>query len=59
MQGIAHSPMGGFVPPFQPVEPAVASVCVLTAIFIGVMSSLVPALTASRIDIVQALRSTD
>jgi putative ABC transport system permease protein len=59
MQGIAHSPMGGFVPPFQPIEPAVASVCVLTAIFIGVMSSLVPALTASRIDIVQALRSTD
>jgi ABC-type lipoprotein release transport system permease subunit len=51
--------MGGFVPPFQPIEPAVATVCVFTAIFIGVMSSLVPALSASRVPIVQALRSTD
>ena len=59
MQGIAHSPMGGFVPPFRPIDPAVASVCVLTAIFIGVISSLVPALNAARVDIVEALRSTD
>jgi putative ABC transport system permease protein len=59
MQGIAHSPMGGFIPPLQTVEPAVAAACIMTAIFIGVMSSLVPALNASRVPIVQALRSTD
>jgi ABC-type lipoprotein release transport system permease subunit len=33
--------------------------CVVTAAAIGVMSSLVPAMSASRISIVEALRSTD
>jgi ABC-type antimicrobial peptide transport system permease subunit len=37
----------------------VAVACVLTAAAIGVMSSLIPALSASRTSIVEALRSTD
>jgi putative ABC transport system permease protein len=59
MRGIAKSPFGGFLPPLKMIEPSVALVCILTAGFIGLMSSLVPALSASRISIVQALRSTD
>jgi ABC-type lipoprotein release transport system permease subunit len=37
----------------------VALVCILIAGVIGLFSSLVPAMAASRIPIVQALRSTE
>ena len=57
--GVAHSPAGGFLPPIQPFEPSVAGTCILTACIIGFVSSLVPALGASRTPIVDALRSTD
>ena len=40
-------------------ETPVAVACVLTAAAIGVASSLIPALSASRTNIVEALRSTD
>jgi putative ABC transport system permease protein len=50
---------GGFLPPIPPFQPAVAAACILTAAVIGLASSLVPALGASRIPIVEALRSTD
>ncbi len=57
--GVAHSPAGGFLPPIPPFQPAVAVACILTAAVIGLLSSLVPALGASRTPIVEALRSTD
>lgn len=57
--GVRHSPAGGFLPPLQPFEPSVAATCILTAVVIGFVSSLVPALGASRTPIVDALRSTD
>ena len=59
MAFVAKSPFGGFLPTLRLIEPSVAATCILTAAVIGVMSSLVPALGASRIPIVQALRSTD
>lgn len=59
MGGISKTPFGGFLPPFQFFEPAVATACVLIAATIGLVSSLVPALGASRGSIVEALRSTD
>jgi len=59
MRMVAKSPFGGFLPAFQPFELPVAVVCVLTAGAIGMMSSLAPAMSASRTSIVQALRSTD
>jgi putative ABC transport system permease protein len=59
MRMVAKSPFGGFLPPFQPFELPVAVACVLTAAAIGMMSSLVPAVNASRTTIVEALRSTD
>jgi putative ABC transport system permease protein len=59
MQGIKSSPFGGFLPPMPLFEPSVALVCVATAGILGMMSSLVPAVGASRIPIVEALRSTD
>jgi putative ABC transport system permease protein len=59
MAGISKSPFGGFLPPFQFIVPAVAVTCVLLAATIGVMSSVVPAIGASRASIVEALRSTD
>lgn len=49
----------GFLPPVPPFQPAVAAACILTAAAIGLASSLVPAMGASRIPIVDALRSTD
>ena len=57
--GMRHSPVAGFLPPIAPFDPAVAAVCIATAGAIGLMSSLVPALSAARIPIVDALRSTD
>jgi putative ABC transport system permease protein len=59
MRGIEKSPFGGFLPPLPLFEPGVALVCLATAGVIGVISSLVPALGASRTPIVEALRSTD
>jgi putative ABC transport system permease protein len=59
LAGMAKSPFGGFLPPFQPFSAPVAAVCIATAAIIGVSSALVPALSASRISIVAALRSTD
>jgi len=59
MKGVANSPFGGFLPSFQMFDASVALVCIATAAAIGLMSSLVPALGASRVSIVEALRSTD
>jgi putative ABC transport system permease protein len=57
--GVRHSPAGLFLPPLHPFEPTVAAACIVTACVIGFVSSLVPALGASRTPIVDALRSTD
>jgi putative ABC transport system permease protein len=57
--GVQKSPAGLFLPPLKPLEPAVAVSCILTACIIGFVSSLIPALGASRTPIVDALRSTD
>jgi putative ABC transport system permease protein len=59
MRVVAKSPFGAYLPAFQPFEYPVAVACVLTAGAIGLMSSLVPAMSASRTSIVEALRSTD
>jgi putative ABC transport system permease protein len=59
MRVVARSPFGAYLPAFQAIELPVALACVVTAGAIGLMSSLVPALNASRTSIVQALRSTD
>ena len=59
MRGVAKSPFGGFLPPMGAFNLPVAFTCVATAAAIGFLSSLVPALNASRISIVEALRSTD
>jgi putative ABC transport system permease protein len=59
MVAVSKSPFGGFLPQVQFFEPAVATTCVLIAATIGVLSSLVPAMSASRTSIVEALRSTD
>jgi putative ABC transport system permease protein len=57
--GVQKSPAGAFLPPIPPFQPSVALACILTAVSIGLISSLVPALGASRTPIVEALRSTD
>jgi putative ABC transport system permease protein len=57
--GVEQSPAGGFFPPMPRFQPAVAAACLLTAACIGLLSSLIPALSASRVPIVQALRSAD
>ncbi|HZT31649.1 MAG TPA: FtsX-like permease family protein [Bryobacteraceae bacterium] len=57
--GVRRSPAGAFLPPIRPFEPSVAAACVMTAIAIGAVSSLVPAWGASRTPIIEALRSTD
>ena len=59
MRGVEKSPFGGFLPALPLIEPGVAVTCLIAAGMIGVISSLVPALGASRTPIVQALRSTD
>ena len=59
MKGVADSPFGGFLPDFHLFDIPVALVCIGAAAAIGVASSLVPALSASRISIIDALRSTD
>ena len=57
--GVQKSPAGGFLPPISPFQPSVALTCILTACVIGLISSVVPAVSASRTAIVEALRSTD
>jgi len=57
--GVAHSPVGQFLPAAAPFDPAIGSVCIVTACAIGLISSLIPAAGASRISIVEALRSSD
>ena len=57
--GVQKSPAGLFLPPLDPLQPSVAATCILTACIIGFVSSLIPALGASRTPIVDALRSTD
>lgn len=59
MSAVVKSPFGGFLPPLQVFDSPVALTCILTAGAIGIISSLVPALNASRTSIVQALRTTD
>jgi putative ABC transport system permease protein len=59
MQIVAKSPFGGFLPALPLIEIPVAAACVTIAAVIGVASSLVPAYGASRLPIVEALRSTD
>jgi putative ABC transport system permease protein len=57
--GIRHSPYGGMLPLIEPFAAPVALTCIFSAAAIGVVSSLAPALGASRTSIVNALRSTD
>jgi putative ABC transport system permease protein len=57
--GVAHSPAGQFLPAAPPLDPAVGSVCIVTACAIGLISSLIPAAGAARTPIVEALRSSD
>ena len=59
IQGMLKSPFGGFLPAIRLFDPTVVIACVGTAMLIGVVSSLAPAFGASRIPIVEALRSTD
>jgi putative ABC transport system permease protein len=59
LKGVQRSPMGGFLPALRVVDPVIAAVCIALAALIGLVSSLVPALGASRAPIVEALRSTD
>jgi putative ABC transport system permease protein len=57
--GVGKSPAGSLLPPIPPFQPVVAMACILTAVGIGFLSSLGPAMGASRTSIVDALRSTD
>ncbi len=59
LKGVQRSPMGGFLPALRVMDPLIAAVCIALAASIGLVSSLVPALGASRAPIVEALRSTD
>jgi len=57
--GVQKSPAGMFLPPIRQFDPSVASVCILVALGIGLISSFIPAWGAARTNIVEALRSTD
>jgi putative ABC transport system permease protein len=57
--GMTRTPWAALLPPFPGFDTVAGVVCVLAAVAIGVVSSLVPALGASRTTIVNALRSTD
>jgi putative ABC transport system permease protein len=59
LRGIAKSPFGGFIPPVSAFDPVNAAACVFTAAAVGLASAFVPAWSASRRPIVEALRSTD
>ncbi len=57
--GVRRSPSGGMLPPIEPFAVSTALACILSATAIGAVSSLAPALSASRTSIVNALRSSD
>lgn len=59
MLAVLKSPFGGFLPGFQVFQPMVLLTCILIAGAIGLLSSLMPAMGASRAPIVEALRSAD
>jgi putative ABC transport system permease protein len=59
VRGIGKSPFADFLPPIKSFEPSVAAACLFTAAAIGLLSSLVPAMGASRRSIVEALRDTE
>jgi len=59
MRAVVKSPFGGFLPALKVFDLSVALTCILAAGVIGVMSSFIPARTASRTTIVDALRSED
>ncbi|HUA62296.1 MAG TPA: FtsX-like permease family protein, partial [Verrucomicrobiae bacterium] len=56
---VIKSPFGGYMPPMNVFQTPVALACIFTAVAIGLMSSFIPAMGASRVPIVEALRSTD
>jgi len=57
---VSHSPGGDFMPALRnlAVTPPVGLICLAGALLIGLVSSFVPAWTASRTSILDALRST-
>lgn len=59
--GVRHIPGVGFFPQFEnlTIVPPVAGMCLVLAALIGLVSAFVPAFSASRISIVEALRSTE
>jgi putative ABC transport system permease protein len=59
--GVGHMPGVNFFPQFKNLKivPPVAGLCLVLAGFIGFASAFVPAFGASRIPIVEALRSTE
>jgi putative ABC transport system permease protein len=58
---VRGSPAGSFFPQFKnlTIVPPVAAMCLVLAGLIGLLSAFVPAFGASRISIVEALRSTE
>jgi putative ABC transport system permease protein len=59
IQAMVRSPFGGFLPPISLFDPTTAIACIAAALIIGLASSIVPAFGASRLSIIEALRSTD
>ena len=59
--GVQHIPGVGFFPQFKnlTIVPPVAGLCLVLAALIGLVSAFVPAFSASRISIVEALRSSE
>ena len=59
--GVGHMPGVNFFPQFKnlTIVPPVAALCLVLAAFIGLASAFIPALGASRLSIVEALRSTE
>jgi putative ABC transport system permease protein len=57
---VSHSPGGNFMPALRTlgISPVVGLVSVGVALFIGLVSSFIPAWNASRTSILEALRST-
>jgi putative ABC transport system permease protein len=59
LRGATKTPMGSFLPAMPVVDPLIALTCMAIAAFVGLISSVIPAVSASRTSIVEALRSTD
>jgi putative ABC transport system permease protein len=59
--GVGHMPGVAFFPQFKnlTIVPPVAALCLVLAGLIGLVSAFIPAVSASRISIVEALRSTE